>query len=156
MEIPLTRGQVALIDDADYPLVSQHVWRAQQARRGSEKFYATSGGGSGVKPQIWLHKIVLGTNNEVDHIDGNSLNCCRDNLREASHAQNGSNKGKNSTKTSSRYIGVFPRKNGKWFALVGHNYRRHYVGTFSSEDEAARARDDFARAISGGYARSNF
>lgn len=24
--IPLTQGQVATIDDADYPLVSQHTW----------------------------------------------------------------------------------------------------------------------------------
>ena len=38
-EIPLTQGQVALIDDDDYEWASQYKWHAQKK---NHTFYATS------------------------------------------------------------------------------------------------------------------
>lgn len=55
----------------------------------------------------------------------------------------------------SRFIGVVPHKD-KWLARVSSKGRRHHVGTFADEVEAARARDRKAVELFGRFARLNF
>ena len=58
--------------------------------------------------------------------------------------------------TSSRYVGVNAQPNGSWFARVSWQKRSHYLGTFDSEEDAARAYDRAASRLMGDKARLNF
>jgi len=76
----------------------------------------------------------------VDHINGNSLDNRRSNLRLASKAVNSRNTRLPSTNTSG-YKGVsFYRKTGKWRAYIKHNDKTYWLGMFVDKEDANRAR----------------
>ena len=60
-----------------------------------------------------------------------------------------------SSRRSSQFIGV--SKNGdNWQSLINHGHSKKYIGTYSTEIEAAIAYDFFAIALQGSKSRLNF
>jgi hypothetical protein len=100
----------------------------------------------------WL--LMTGTEpvTEIDHINGARSDNRWENLRLASHSENGRNKGalKNS-KTGVK--GVYPYKNG-FRAKVCVNRKSFEAGVYPTIAEAKEARDKLARAIHGEFFRS--
>ena len=91
----------------------------------------------------------------VDHIDGNGTNNRRTNLRLCTRAQNLYNSRPRASR--SQYKGVrFDKRTGKWIAEITHRGRKHYLGAFDNEIEAAQAYDRKAGELFGPYARLNF
>ena len=95
VEIPLTRGMVALVDDADAELVQG--WRWQAVPR-DKCWYAAARKhvlGSGHKHQrsvhVYMHRLILPGVPRVDHRDGNGLNNQRHNVRPCTNSQNMAN-----------------------------------------------------------------
>jgi AP2 domain./HNH endonuclease. len=161
VEIPLTRGYVATIDDSDLELVEPHKWHAQRGRR---TWYAVRQiGGRGNIITILMHRVILGitdSNIECDHRDGNGLNNQRSNLRPATKSQNRRNQAKHAG-CSSRFKGVsFQRRNTHrpWVATIGYGTPvvTTYLGAFATEEDAAHAYDRAALQLFGEFARLNF
>lgn len=152
MEIPLTQGQVAIIDDGDAELVAPYKWYANK-RHGI--FYAVASGGPGVL--IRMHRLILGlAPGEIgDHRDGDGLNNRRSNLRRATPTQNQQNK-KINRLARNAFKGIFEEDPGRWAAKIRVNGRRIRKFGFSSPEEAARAYDQLAREHFGEFARCNF
>lgn len=152
IEIPLTRGKVAIIDAADYELVSKYKWYANKKGRKSQKFYAANKGHG--NRTVYLHRLILGdacTGLIVDHKNGNTLDNRRENLRAATHIQNTLNRRKSNSKASSKYKGVsWNQEKKKWSAEV-----RVRIGHFDNEDDAARAYNVYAELLHGQYACLN-
>lgn len=152
-EIPLTRGAVALVDDADYPWLSQWKWQV------SPKGYASRTSGSkGNRKHISLHRFIMDAPNgaEIDHINRNKLDNRRCNLRFVTREQNMANRDKRKQGTSA-YKGVrFRASISKWEARIKCNRQEIYLGCFTSEIEAARAYDRAALEYFGEFARLNF
>jgi hypothetical protein len=73
VSIPLTRGKYALIDEDDFPLVSQFRWRTFHDEI-PESGYAYTGGHNGV-PAISMHRLIIDAPRgmKVDHINGDGL-----------------------------------------------------------------------------------
>lgn len=91
----------------------------------------------------------------IDHIDGNRLNNNIDNLRLATALENQYNKFRQTDGTS-RYKGVwFDTKKNFWKASIRFQDRRHYIGQFNSELEAAIAYDKIAIELQGKFAKLN-
>ena len=98
----------------------------------------------------------------VDHIDGNGLNNQRSNLRIATRLQNLKNKVVQVGKIHSKYKGVCKQvcKHGDkiyayWTALITSDFKRHYLGTFKTEEEAALAYNKKAVELHGEFANLN-
>ena len=75
----------------------------------------------------------------VDHIDGNRTNNNYENLRWATHSENGRNQ-KTQSNTSSVYKGVsFSKPMKKWKGTIMIEKRNRHLGLFQCEKEAAAA-----------------
>lgn len=87
-EIQLTQGKVALVDDEDYDFLMQWKWHAHKDYYSEDVYYAGrrdySCGGNGKSVQ--MHRVIMKTpiNLCVDHIDHNTLNNQKNNLRNCS------------------------------------------------------------------------
>ena len=91
----------------------------------------------------------------VDHIDGNKTNNHYENLRWATHSENGRN-AKNRTDGSSVYKGVsYQTQAKKWKSQIGLGNKVIYLGIYTSEREAAEAYNTAAREQYGDYAKLN-
>lgn len=151
-EIKLTQGKVALVDDEDYNWVNQKTWQAQVNHCGI--FYACSG-----YRREKMHRVIMGLQKgdkrQVDHINHNGLDNRRCNLRICTNAQNCMN-GKRKGGTS-KYKGVHLFKpKGKWYAQIEIGGRKHFfLGSYSTEEDAAIAYNNAAIKYFGEFAHLN-
>src|SRR5882724_7905733 len=130
--IQLTRGMQTLVDDEDFPDLSQHKWYAQACpagRKGKRKVtYYAARRDVVTRKIILMHREILGLEAKADrgdHRNGDSLNNQRYNLRRATHSQNLHNTGKRNQITSSQYKGVSYYKTRKrWEAYLEINGKR--------------------------------
>lgn len=76
---------------------------------------------------------------EIDHADGNRSNNKIENLRLASHAENGQNQALRATNTSGM-IGVsWSKAHGMWCAYIFKSGKKKHLGLFKDLDEAGAA-----------------
>lgn len=151
--IALTQGQFAQVDDSDYLWLNQWKWYAQNTKTG---FYAVRKDSQGCC--ILMNRLILGLTDKSikgEHIDRNSLNNQRNNLRSATHAQNMSNR-RVLTKTSSKYLGVrWFTRDKKWYAGITKDNKGIHLGSFDTEIEAALAYNNAAKKLHGEFANLN-
>jgi hypothetical protein len=153
-EIPLTRGKVALVDDEDYEELARYKWHAHRRYNGWRAARTVPGG------VILMHREIMGfveSTSLIDHRNGDGLDNRRSNLRVATAAQNGMNRGKQRNNQSG-FKGVRRRTNctARWEAHITIARKMHSLGHFSSPEEAARAYDAKAREVHREFARVNF
>ena len=88
----------------------------------------------------WIHKLEKGDKRVVDHVDGDKLNCTRENLRICTTSENMQNREKNviGLSSTSKYKGVY-HKGNSWSATCRKDNVSYYLGSFRTEIEAAEA-----------------
>ena len=93
----------------------------------------------------------------LDHINGVRADNRIENLRPASHRENSRNR-KPYKSFSSRHKGVHWRKcDSRWISQIKYSKgKQKHLGSYTSEEEAARAYDKAARELFGEYAYLNF
>jgi hypothetical protein len=89
----------------------------------------------------------------ADHIDRNTLNNVRSNIRVATYAENRGNCVKRE-KTSSRFKGV-RRHRSRWQGMIGVKNKMIHLGTFDTEIEAAQSYNQAALELFGEFAVLN-
>ncbi len=149
--IPLTQGKVAVVDADDYDWLSRYKWYANKKASG---FYACTHKGQRL---LYMHRLITGAPKDlvVDHIDRNSLNNRRSNLRLCTKRQNSFNQ--RGQRGTSRYKGVYRHKQlKKWAAVIEKNEKQMRLGFFRCEEDAAKAYDKIAKKIFGEFAYLNF
>lgn len=145
------KGQTftVLLDDADAPLYDARIWYV------SAKGYVVHSLPD--KSKLWLHRVLMNApaDKQVDHINRNRLNNCRDNLRLCTSSENNRNRTRSSLNTSG-YVGVsFDKDAGKWYAELTIHGRDIYLGLYDTAKEGAIARDAAALEYHGEFANLN-
>lgn len=160
-QIPLTQGYTTTVSDEDYDWLIQWKWQAHinkiTGRVSAARRNSLSERLAGTPDKVWLPHEVLSRKEgrpinfrkeslEADHIDNNSLNNCRSNLRLATGTQNKRNR---RTFSKSGVKGIARTSDGKWRAIIN-------LGTFETAEAAARAYDNAATILFGDFAKVNY
>lgn len=147
--IALTQDKKSLVDNEDYDLLSAHNWYA--AKRGYG-FYAQR---VSKRKVIQIHRVVMNAQKgeEVDHINGNTLDNRKNNLRKVTRSQNEWNRKKQSNNTSGYKGVIFSR--GRYVARIKVLNKVNYLGAFKQKKEAALAYNNAATKYHGEFALLN-
>ena len=156
-KIPLTPEGYALVDDEDYAYLSGWAWHKEMLGSGEHKNpYARRGTNlyGGIKKTKAMHRLIMGnpTGKEVDHINGDTLDNRRANLRVCTRAENAKNRKINRNNTSS-YKGVHRHQTGAWRSRIQVGGKRISLGLFDTPELAHAAYKRAEKEYYGEYAR---
>lgn len=134
--ISLTQGKYALVDDSDYLPLTKWKWHAAHVGRGL--VYAARGGGKARTILMHRHILLPPKGLVCDHINGDTLDNRRSNLRVCTDAENRRSFRRKARGKLSRYIGVSYRRDvKKWVAYIGANSKLRMLGGYHDTEEAA-------------------
>lgn len=143
----------AIVDDEDYNEMKRFHWHTS----GGITPYATRGSSvGGRKITVFMHRVILNEfvredGRRCDHVNRNSLDNRRENLRPATPSQNSVN-----WERENRYgRGVYRAAGGQFGAFIYVETRRRYLGSYDAVTKAQVAYDFFARKYHGEFAILN-
>lgn len=140
--IPLTRGKCALVDKIDFEALNKSGWSACP---NGDKLYAYC---TKDNERVSMHRDIMKCPRgmQIDHINGDTLDNRRLNLRIVTRKQNLQNR---RDWNKSGFKGVnFITRTGKWRVI--------FNPSFDTPEEAARVYDKIAKAVYGEHAFLNF
>jgi hypothetical protein len=156
--IALTKGQFALVDEGDFEELSRFNWYASWAKS-TQSYYAVRRTGTESGRHFeYMHRYILGLGwrESGDHINRNTLDNRRVNLRPCTNQQNIFNQGI-SSRNRSGFKGVsFFKTRNKWRAVLSTRGEYRHIGYFDSPEDAARAYDSVVTDLHGEFAWTNF
>lgn len=142
-EIPLTKGQVVIVDAADYEWLSKWKWSAKWSES-TGSFYAYRNARiDGKHTTIRMHRLILGLHygdkGFGDHINRVTLDNRRKNLRVATRTENNINQRIRKDNTSGVRGVSWVKLSSCWKAQISVNGKKKSLGYFSSIDGAVEA-----------------
>lgn len=144
-EIPLSQGKTAIVDDEDFERVNQFKWYAAKQRNNS--FYAMRRNPA-TDRLLPMPRFILGVTDpkcEIDHINHDTLDNRRENLRVCTPRQNQQNL---RNKKSKLPTGVFKVTGCKsYFAHINIGGKLRHLGSFKTEAEAEEAYKSASRSL---------
>jgi hypothetical protein len=149
--VSLPDGTVAIVDAEDINRVSRHKWKHHENGKGGSYCRRSSLHGN-----VWLHRFIINAQpgTEVDHINGDGLDCRKSNLRITDRRGNAQNR--KPRKDGSGLKGVSRRHDASFRAAIRVDGRKIHLGYFHTAPEAALAYDRAALQHYGEFARLNF
>lgn len=149
------KGRQALVDDADYEWLNGYRWHCDP------KGYAMRSQKTGRTPSgvesFRMHREIMNApkDMQVDHINGDTLDNRRGNLRLATPEQNARNAGSRRG-SRSKYKGVtWDRTMQMWRSKIREGEGDKYLGDYLTQAEAALAYNKAAKILHGEFAKLN-
>jgi hypothetical protein len=155
--IPLTKGQTALVDEADHDVIvavgrwcfsnsgyAVHYFKDEYGKRGT----------------LYMHRLIMQRVSgippglQVDHINQTRVDNRRVNLRLATRSQNQAHKGRQINNTSLQKGVTF--NSGRWEARIRFQGKRINLGRFTDPLQAAMMYDAASRFLYQDFAGCNF
>lgn len=135
MIIKLTQDKTTVVDDDVYEWASKYKWYLRNGYVGRDIQKNNK------RKSVYLHRLILNAKDReyVDHINGNTLDNRKLNLRICSKIENGRNS-KISKDNTSGYKGVsFDKTRNKWVARIRYDGKYLFLGRFDNKIDAAIA-----------------
>lgn len=155
-KIALTKSKVALVDDNDFEELSQFKWCVTQKSSG---YYAQRRSWDSTTKKgkiVYMARQIMraGPREIVDHINGDTLDNRRNNLRIVNKSLNALNS--KQRKSASGFRGVRKQSTGyTYMAMIKFNGQKIYLGNFRSPSDAAHAYNKAALKLIGPKAKLN-
>lgn len=148
--IPVSGGSNALVSAQDWPDVKKSSWCFGAGKPNQRYIQARRN-----RKAVYLHRLFFDSKTKfmVDHINGDTRDNRRENLRLCSQAQNNYNS--IIRKGRSKFKGVTMTRDGTWNARIKINGRYRSLGCFRDERDAAKAYDRAAIEYYGEFSRTN-
>lgn len=146
--------RTVIVDDDDIDKLSKFKWNLLIGQDGFEYAQCHSGSGK-TRRTLRMHRFIMDADPShfVDHINGQTLDNRKSNLRLCTKAQNMWNRKINKT-NSTGYKGVKKdNRTNKFVASIREGSNRIHLGTFSTAKEAALAYNSAAIKYHGSFAR---
>lgn len=159
MRLALNGGLFALVDDADFEMLTAFHWRVAHVRNSDLKYVVRHTRSKGARACILMHRVVMGcpTGLCVDHINRDGLDNRRDNLRVCTHAENMRNRKAGRLSVSGiKGVSFDPRRSASnpFRACIEHDGRRYSLGVFPTASAAHAAYVAAANKLHGEFARA--
>jgi len=160
IESPKYGHFTVLIDTEDFDLVSKYSWCCDK-KYNNDYFYCRSTR----KPYISLHRLIMSFPKDklVDHINHQTLDNRKENLRICINKQNIRNGRKRIDNTSGfKGVSFYINKSGNkyWYSHIKYNNKQIHLGYFPYTEEgkiqAAKRYDQEAKKLFKEYALLNF
>lgn len=154
--LPLTQGLYVIVDEVDYRWLMCWRWFAS-FNVNTRSFYALRKDKRTGKT-LSMQRFILGLEGDdertADHINGNTLDNRRKNLRVVSGNQSAQNRGMRCDNKTG-FKGVYFRKTtGKYVAQIRANKETYHLGEWTSPEDAHRAYCLAAEKYHGDYRRA--
>lgn len=157
-KIPLTRGKFAIVDDEDYEYLNQWNWSSVNNRKYpyARRHLKIENG----KPvHVLMHRIITNCpkNMQVDHINHNTLDNRKANLRICTKSDNQKNRIGRSKVSGYKGISKANSKSNPWRVYISSGYKGKYffLGNYKSQEMAAKAYNEAAKKYHGEFAYLN-
>lgn len=141
--LPLNRGEFSLLDPEDFIKHGQFRWSAHWDRCTKNYYAVRTAKINGKKVEYKLSREVLGLSfgdpRVADHINHNTLDNRKSNLRAITQKQNTHNR-KTHSNNKSGLRGLRQIKSGKWEARIMISGQSIGLGYFALKDDAIKAR----------------
>ena len=156
--ISLTQNRFSTVDSEDFKKLNCFKWCANHKKRGD--FYAYRGvRHKGRSISKAMHREILNAKPGqcVDHVNGNTLDNRKVNLRICTNAQNIRNQKLRSNNIwGFKGVTYIPHTNKSWQAKITKDYKTIRLGLFNTKEEAAEIYDQAALQLFGEYSKLNF
>ncbi len=134
--------EFASVSDEDFKDVVKHKWHVVHTNPNSDVYYIQKG------DKEYLHRYIAKKifgktpGKTIDHIDRNTFNNTRENLRAVNWTQQMRNR-----RPQSENPGVYESKNGKYQAVIKVNCKTVSLGVYKEKEDAIKIREfaDFVR-----------
>lgn len=148
-------GYEVLIDDDELWRFKKHKYCIHD-KKADQKYLKHRKKINGKGKSIYLHREITNCppDMQVDHINGNTLDNRKSNLRICSASENARNTKRSRTNTSG-FKGIYWNKDmGKWQAYITHHGKHIYLGSYLTPQEAHAAYCEGAVKYHGKFART--
>ena len=158
--IPLSQGQFAKVDATDFEWLNQWKWNARWAAN-TRSFYVLRHlpvAEDPKRPSVYMHRLILGLDRfdkrHGDHINLDTLDNRRSNLRVATSAENHRNQGvRRDSRSGFKGVG-WHKPTNKWQARIRLNGSRKSLGFFATPEAAHDAYCKAAAELHGEFANT--
>lgn len=144
--MPLSKGQYAKVDPDAVADLSRWTWSVNPTKSGFYAHRQLPRDSSGKRKKEYMHRRIAGADESdvVDHINGDTLDNRRENLRVCSQSEN--------MRNTDCIFGAIPfrgvhKRNGRYVAGIKIDGARVELGAFETAEEAAAEYDKAAAAL---------
>jgi hypothetical protein len=135
--IELSKGKKTIVDDEDFQHLNKFKWYVNQNRKDGDYYAIRDDYNDGRKIRIAIHRLIMNAPKGmlVDHINGDTLDNRKSNLRIVTPRQNHQNFHRKDY--SSKYPGVhFHKYSQRWRSTIEVDGDKIHLGYFDTEKEA--------------------
>jgi hypothetical protein len=146
-EIQLSQGQIALVDDADHPLLSDFHWCYRPERDGKQGYAIRHQRADGKYKTVYLHRHIMQPppGMEVIFLNHDRLDCRRENLKVVTKEEARRHHRVRSDSRSGVKGVRYNAESDSWSAYVYRGGHAYHVGTYREQWQAERAYEDELR-----------